>query len=263
MTVLERLHLDKTFVYGLLVLGFLSIIILYSASAGESKIALAQSMRLIIGFAIMLAVAQIPPESLARWSPHLYVIGLMLLGVVLIFGGTGRGAQRWLSLGILNFQPSEIMKIGLPMVLACYLSRRALPPRPSAIAVAAALVLVPTLLIARQPDLGTALLVMMSGLFVLFLAGMRWRTITVLVGVLAALLPLLWIYLHDYQRQRILTLFNPESDPLGTGYHIIQSMIAVGSGGLYGKGWFNSTQTQLEYLPESSTDFVFAVFAEE
>lgn len=260
---LERLHIDRPFLYGLLVLSFLSIVILYSASAGQPKVAAGQGLRLVIGFAIMMTVAQIPPSHLARWSPHIYVAALLLLLIVLAIGAVGKGAQRWLSVGALNFQPSEIMKIGLPMMLAYYFSRRSLPPRLSAIAVAAVLVFIPTLLIAKQPDLGTAILVMTSGIMVLFLAGMTWRSIVALLGLLAAAVPAVWAYLHDYQKQRILTLFNPESDPLGNGYHIIQSMIAVGSGGLYGKGWFNSTQTHLEYLPESSTDFVFAVFAEE
>ncbi len=263
MTFLQRLHLDRPFLYGLMVLACLSIVILYSASAGTAKVALGQALRLMIGFAIMLAIAQVPPNQLARWSPHIYATGLILLLVVLAVGASGKGAQRWLSLGVLNFQPSEVMKIGVPMVLAAYLSRRPLPPPLSAIAVAIALVLVPTLLIARQPDLGTALLVMTSGILVLFLAGINWRAIALLVGVLAASIPLVWAHLHEYQKQRILTLFSPEADPLGAGYHIIQSTIAVGSGGLYGKGWFNSSQTQLEYLPESATDFVFAVFAEE
>lgn len=263
MTFLERLHIDKPFIGGLLVLAVLSIVVLYSASAGELRVAVGQAFRLALGFAIMLAVAQIPPTQLARWSPYIYGIGLVLLIVVMIVGASGKGAQRWLNLGILNFQPSEIMKIGVPMVVAGYFSRRGLPPRLPAIVLAGALVLIPTLLIARQPDLGTAILVMTSGLVALFLAGINWRWIAVMFGAMAASIPVLWAYLHDYQKQRILTLFSPEADPLGTGYHIIQSMIAVGSGGVYGKGWFNSTQTHLEYLPESSTDFVFAVFAEE
>lgn len=263
MTFLERLHIDKPFIGGLLVLAVLSIVVLYSASAGEPRVALGQAFRLTLGFAIMLAIAQIPPTHLARWSPYIYGTGLVLLIVVMIVGASGKGAQRWLNLGLLNFQPSEIMKIGVPMVVAGYFSRRSLPPRLPAIALASALVLIPTLLIARQPDLGTAILVMTSGLVALFLAGINWRWIAVMFGAMAASIPVLWAYLHDYQKQRILTLFSPEADPLGTGYHIIQSMIAVGSGGVYGKGWFNSTQTHLEYLPESSTDFVFAVFAEE
>ena len=262
MTFLERLHIDKPFICGLLVLAVLSIVVLYSASAGEFRVALGQAFRLAVGFAIMLAIAQISPTQLARWSPYIYGTGLALLIVVMIVGA-GKGAQRWLNLGVLNFQPSEIMKIGVPMIVAGYFSRRALPPRLPAIALATALVLIPTLLIARQPDLGTAILVMTSGIVALFLAGINWRWIVLMLGVMAASVPLLWAYLHDYQRQRILTLFSPDADPLGTGYHISQSMIAVGSGGLYGKGWFNSTQTHLEYLPESSTDFVFAVFAEE
>lgn len=263
MGFLERLHIDKPFLLALSILSVVSVVVLYSAAAGEARVALGHVVRLAIGFAIMLAVAQISPSRLARWSPHVYGVGLLLLVVVLAIGATGNGAQRWINLGVLSFQPSEIMKIGLPMMLASYLSRNALPPRLPAIMLALGLVLLPTLLIVRQPDLGTALLVMTSGLAVLFLAGVHWRWVLILLGGVAACVPLTWAYLHEYQRQRILTLFDPESDPLGTGYHIMQSMIAVGSGGLYGKGWFNSTQTHLQYLPESSTDFAFAVFAEE
>lgn len=263
MALLERLHVDKPFLFALGILSVVSIVVLYSASAGEARMAFAHVLRLAMGFAVLLVVAQISPSQLARWSPYLYGLGLLLLAVVLVMGGSGRGAQRWLHLGVVGFQPSEIMKIGLPMMLASYLARNALPPRLPAIALAVVFILIPTLLIARQPDLGTALLVMASGLMVLFLAGIQWRWILLLLGAAGGLVPILWSYLHEYQRQRILTLFNPESDPLGTGYHITQSMIAVGSGGLYGKGWFNSTQTHLQYLPESSTDFAFAVFAEE
>ncbi len=263
MTVLQRLHLDKPFFYGVLVLAALSLLILYSAGAGETRVAVGQGLRFVAGFAVMLLLAQIPPYQLARWSLHVYVIGLALLILVLVVGASGRGVQRWIDLGLFSFQPSEIMKLAIPMALAGYLSRRTLPPQLPVVAVAGALILVPTLLIARQPDLGTAVLVMMAGLFTLFLAGMRWRVIITMLAAVAALIPMVWTYLHDYQKQRILTLFNPEADPLGAGYHIIQSMIAVGSGGLYGKGWLNSSQTHLEYLPESSTDFVFAVFAEE
>lgn len=263
MTALQRLHLDKPFFYGVLVLAALSLLILYSASAGEARVAVGQGLRFVAGFAVMLLVARIPPHQLARWSLHVYLIGLALLILVLVVGASGKGAQRWIDLGLFSFQPSEIMKLAIPMALAGYLSRRTLPPPLPVLAVAGTLILMPTLLIARQPDLGTAVLVMMAGLFTLFLAGMRWRVIITMLAAVAALIPMVWTYLHDYQKQRILTLFNPEADPLGAGYHIIQSMIAVGSGGLYGKGWLNSSQTHLEYLPESSTDFVFAVFAEE
>lgn len=263
MTVLQRLHLDKPFFYGVLVLAALSLLILYSASAGEARVAVGQGLRFVAGFAVMLLVAQIPPHQFARWSLHVYLIGLVLLMLVLVVGASGKGAQRWIDLGLFSFQPSEIMKLAIPMALAGYLSRRTLPPQLPVVAVAGALILIPTLLIARQPDLGTAVLVMMAGLCTLFLAGMRWRVIITMLAAIAALIPMVWPYLHDYQKQRILTLFSPEADPLGAGYHIIQSMIAVGSGGLYGKGWLNSSQTHLEYLPESSTDFVFAVFAEE
>ncbi|OGI42741.1 MAG: rod shape-determining protein RodA [Candidatus Muproteobacteria bacterium RBG_16_65_31] len=260
---LQRLHLDKTLFYALLLLAFLSLVIIYSASGKNISITGAHLVRLALGFGAMLLIARVRPESLQRWSPYIFGAGLLLLLIVLGVGVIGKGAQRWLSLGLFRFQPSEILKVGVPMMLAWYFARGDLPPSLPRIAVAAVIMLVPTLMIARQPDLGTAVLVLCSGVFTLFLAGMRWRVIIPVLGLVAAAAPLVWGGLREYQRNRIQTLIDPAADPLGSGYHTIQSMIAVGSGGLYGKGWLNSSQAHLEYLPESHTDFIFAVFAEE
>ena len=263
MTQLQRLHIDKPLLLGVLVLASLSLAIIYSASGGDLKLTLAQVLRLFVGFAVMLLVAQVRPETMSRWSPHLFIAGLVLLIAVFMIGAIAKGAQRWLDLGIMNIQPSEFMKLAMPMMLIWYLSRNPIPPRLRHIAVAGFILIGPTYLIYKQPDLGTSLMIAASGLVVLFLAGMNWRTITTLLAIVGASVPLIWTNLQAYQRNRILTLFDPQSDPLGTGYHTIQSMIAVGSGGLYGKGWLNSSQSHLEYLPESATDFIFAVFAEE
>jgi len=259
----QRLHLDKPLFFALVTLAALSVAIVYSASAKDEAVTIAHVMRLGLGFAVLLGVAQIRPELLERWAPHLFGAGLVLLAVVLGVGAISKGAQRWLSLGIVRFQPSEIMKLAVPMMAAWYLARDSLPPSYPRIAVGFAIALVPAVLILKQPDLGTAILVAASGFFVLFLAGLRKRIMWTGVGLLAAAAPILWNHLHDYQRNRILTLFDPAADPLGTGYHTIQSMIAIGSGGFYGKGWLNSSQAHLEYLPESQTDFIFAVFGEE
>ena len=184
--------------------------------------------------------------------------------LVLVVGDVGKGAQRWLDLGIIRFQPSEMMKLATPMMLAWFMSDRVMPPSWKTLLSAAALVLVPTLLIAKQPDLGTAILIFAAGFFVVFFAGIRWRLMLGMLLSASALLPLLWNFgMKDYQRQRVHTFLNPESDPLGAGYHIIQSQIAIGSGGVFGRGWLNGTQSHLDFLPEQSTDFIFAVFAEE
>jgi rod shape determining protein RodA len=220
-------------------------------------------LRLVLGFGILFTMAQIRPETLARWTPHLFGLGAVLLVAVLVAGTTVKGAQRWLNLGFATFQPAEIMKLAMPMMLAWYFSRYPSPPKLRYVAVGGVIALLPVLLIAKQPDLGTALLILGSGVTVLFLAGTSWRVVGVVLGLAALAVPLLWSHMHDYQRQRIMTLLDPSSDPLGTGYHTIQAMIAVGSGGFFGKGWLNSSQAHLDYLPESSTDFIFAVFAEE
>lgn len=261
---LERLHLDRTLFYALVALALVSLLTVYSASGKDLGIAGAHAVRLLIGFGILFGMAQVRPENFERWSPWLFGIGIVLLVLVFFAGSIGKGAQRWLNLGFVRFQPSEVMKLALPMMLAWHLARADLPPTLARLAVAFLIAAVPTLLIAEQPDLGTATLVFAAGALTLFLAGMRWGVIATLGVAIAAAMPILWSYaMRDYQRHRVLTLFDPQSDPLGTGYHTIQSMIAVGSGGVYGKGWLNSSQAHLEYLPEAGTDFIFAVFAEE
>jgi rod shape determining protein RodA len=259
----QRLHLDKTLLFALLGLAVISLFLVYSGSAKDASATLGHFMRLLLGFTVLLVVAQLRPEIIERWSPYVFIGGMLLLIAVLAIGVIGKGAQRWLNLGFFRFQPSEIMKLAVPMMLAWFFARASLPPSLLRLAMAFLMMLVPAYMIMMQPDLGTALLVFGAGSFVLFLAGMRWRFILVLLAAIAIAAPFAWNYLHDYQRQRVLTMFNPDADPLGTGYHTIQAMIAVGSGGIYGKGWLNSSQAHLDYLPESSTDFIFAVYAEE
>ncbi len=261
--IARRLHLDLSLLFGILVLAGVGFVVLYSAGGQDTDLLIRQGVRLLTALAVMFVVAMIPPRHLAYWAPWLYAAGLGLLIAVLLFGDVGKGAQRWLDLGILRFQPSEMVKITVPAMVAWYLADRSLPPRFGAIVVAGLIILIPTILIARQPDLGTALLVAASGALVLLLAGISWRLVGVVSLLLAAFAPILWYLMHDYQRQRVLTFLNPETDPLGAGYHIIQSKIAIGSGGFYGKGWLNGTQSHLDFLPERSTDFIFAVYSEE
>jgi len=261
--VLRFMHIDPLLLFGLLLLMAAGLAVLYSAGDGSIELVQRQLVRLAIAFAVMFVVAQIPQQQLYLWAPWFFAVGIVLLVLVLVAGDVGKGAQRWLNLYVIKFQPSEMMKLVTPMMLAWYLSEKPLPPRFSSLLVSAMLVIVPTLLIAKQPDLGTALLVATAGFFVVYFGGIQWRILLgSLLGMLA-FIPVLWQFMHDYQKQRVLTLFNPESDPLGTGYHIIQSKIAIGSGGVYGKGWLNGTQSQLDFLPERTTDFIFAVFSEE
>ncbi|OGT21775.1 MAG: rod shape-determining protein RodA [Gammaproteobacteria bacterium RBG_16_57_12] len=261
--VAMRLHVDVPLMAGILVLFALGMMILFSASGQSIGRLEAQGMRFVLGLVILLVLAQISPEHLRRWSPWLFAIGVCLLLAVEIIGDIGKGAQRWLDLGIIRFQPSEMMKLVVPMTIAWFLCDKPLPPAWRNLLISSAMILVPALLIAKQPDLGTALLIASSGIFVLLLSGLSARLIIGLTALASALAPLLWYTLRDYQRQRVLTFLNPENDPLGAGYHIIQSKIAIGSGGVFGKGWFNGTQSQLDFLPERSTDFILAVFAEE
>lgn len=261
--VLQIIHIDPVLLLALLLLMVAGLGVLFSAGDSSIELVQKQGVRLVLSLLVMLFVAQISQHQLYFMTPWLFVIGVILLILVLAAGDVGKGAQRWLDLYVVRFQPSEMMKLVTPMMLAWYLSGRSLPPDMKSLFISAALVILPVGLIVLQPDLGTAILVAGAGFFVVFLSGIRWR---VLVGTLLAglaLVPLLWRFMHDYQRQRVLTLLNPESDPLGSGYHIIQSKIAIGSGGLYGKGWLNGTQSQLDFLPERQTDFIFAVFAEE
>ena len=260
---LDFIHLDLPLLVGLLLLCGFGLIVLYSASGQDLGQVQRQLVRLGFAFGIMVAVAQIHPATLKRWSPWLYLVGIGLLVAVLVFGHIGKGAQRWLNLGFIRFQPSEMVKLAVPMMIAWFLSEKALPPDWKRMIFSLLMIVIPVLLIFKQPDLGTSLLVASAGIFALFLAGISWKTITASLASLAALAPALWFFMKDYQRQRVLTFMNPESDPLGSGYHIIQSKIAIGSGGIYGKGWLNGTQSHLEFLPERHTDFIFAVLAEE
>jgi len=262
-TLSERIHIDFFLLFALMALTALGIIVLYSASNGDSMLVMRQIARLGLAYLIMIVVAQIPPSKMRLWIPWIYLLGIILLAAVLVIGDIGKGAQRWLDLGIVRFQPSEIMKLAIPMFLAWYLSERELPPSIFDLLVCAIIIAVPVLMTAKQPDLGTALMLAGTGAWVLFLAGMRWRIILLLLFGAAAAMPALWFMLHGYQRQRVLTFLNPESDPLGAGYHIIQSKIAIGSGGIFGKGWLNGTQSHLNFLPEHATDFIFAVLGEE
>jgi len=256
-------HIDATLLALLVLLSIIGLMILYSAGQGDNALLVRQLTRLGVAFAAMVIIAQIPPYTLRRLSPILFILGVGLLLGVLFFGDMGKGAQRWLNLGFFKFQPSELLKLATPMMVAWYLSDHHLPPKLKHVVFAMIFIIIPTLLIAKQPDLGTSILIASSGIAVLFLAGVSWRIIITVMVMLAALAPALWSVMKDYQRQRVLTFLNPESDPLGAGYHIIQSKIAIGSGGTSGKGWMNGSQTQLDFLPESSTDFIFAVFSEE
>lgn len=258
-----RMHIDLPLLAGLLVLCGFGLVVLYSASDRSLEQVERQFVRLTLAFGIMLLTAQLPPARLRTLALPMYLGGVLLLVAVLLVGDVGKGAQRWLDLGILRFQPSEILKLAVPMTLAWYLSRHAPPARLVQVLVAAALMAVPVLLIAKQPDLGTAVLVGSAGATVLFLGGIPWWLIIGIGGVSAAAVPILWGVMREYQRQRVLTFLDPSSDPLGAGYHIIQSQIAIGSGGLHGKGWLEGTQSHLEFLPERATDFIFAVIGEE
>ncbi len=259
-----RFHLDLVLLFGLLMVSGTGLVVLYSAGQQNADLVLAQGVRLGLGFAILLALAQAPPHFFRFWSPWIYLVGVLLLLAVLVVGDVSKGAQRWLDLGVIRFQPSEIMKLAVPMMIAWFFANKPLPPKLLHLLGGALITAIPFALILVQPDLGTALLVGCAGAFALFLAGLSWTIMLGLVGVLGAVIPLFWTFgMHDYQRQRVLTFLDPESDPLGAGYHIIQSKIAIGSGGIYGKGWLNGTQSHLDFLPEGSTDFIFAAFAEE
>lgn len=261
--LLAVFHIDLPLLVGLLLLCGYGLIVLYSASGENPTQVERQALRLLLAFGVMLAVAQINPITLRRWSPWVYAVGMVMLIAVLVFGEVGKGAQRWLDLGVVRFQPSELVKLAVPLMIAWYLAEKRLPPSWQRLAVAAAMIVIPVLLIAKQPDLGTALLVGSAGVFVFFLAGISWQLIGGLIALAGAAAPAVWYLMRDYQRQRVLTFLDPEKDPLGAGYHIIQSKIAIGSGGLYGKGWLNGTQSQLDFLPERHTDFIFAVLSEE
>mgnify|MGYP001216080370 FL=1 len=262
---LARFHLDTPLLLCLLLLASFGLFVLYSATNGSMNAVTGQATRVGIGFICLLVLAQIPPRAFRFWAPVLYSIGLVLLLLVLLVGTQRKGAQRWLTIpGVAQFQPAELMKVVVPAMVAWYFHERQLPARFRDVVAALAITGIPAAMIALQPDLGTALLVAVSGLIVLFIAGLSWRLILLAASSAAVAAPLAYFFaMHDYQRRRVDTFFNPEADPLGAGWNIIQSKTAIGSGGLSGKGWLNGTQSRLDFLPESSTDFIFAVLGEE
>lgn len=259
-----RIHLDPLFVLLLMMIMLYSLYILWSASGQSVSMMESKIFQIGLGFLVFLFIAQIPPRMYQKWAFTFYLVCIVVLILVALFGYTSKGATRWLHLGFIRIQPSEIAKLAVPLMVATYINKEGTPPTFKTIMLSLLMIAVPTLLIAKQPDLGTAILVAASGLFILFLAGIAWRYLVIAFGFIALLIPTMWFYLmHDYQRERVLTLFNPYRDPTGKGYHIIQSKTAIGSGGLLGKGWLNGTQSQLEFIPERHTDFIFSVIAEE
>lgn len=260
---LKRLHIDLPLLLALVLLCGFGLLVLYSAGDRSTALLESQLIRLGLGFLALLVVAQVPPRWIRGLALPLFLLGVALLVAVLLVGDVGKGAQRWLDLGLLRFQPSELLKLAVPLAVAWWIAQQPTPPSLGRLIFGGLMILIPVVLIAKQPDLGTAILVGSAGFMVLFLAGMSARLIAALASLGAVAVPIGWTFMHDYQRQRVLTFLDPGSDPLGAGYHIIQSQIAIGSGGATGKGWLQGTQSHLEFLPERSTDFIFAVIGEE
>ena len=258
-------HIDPILLFLLVVLIVGGLVILFSGADQNMALLKAQGVRMGIALVVMLVFAQFDPMVFRRWAPWLYLAGILGLGAVLLFGVGAKGAQRWLALpGLPRFQPSELMKLVVPMMAAWYLSRQFLPPRLRYVGASLLIVIMPMAMIVLQPDLGTALLVGSAGIFVIFFAGMSWKLIGAFLSLVSVSAPLMWFFvMRDYQKQRVLTLLDPQSDPLGAGWNIIQSKTAIGSGGMEGKGWLEGTQSHLDFLPESHTDFIVAVLAEE
>ncbi|WP_235039554.1 rod shape-determining protein RodA [Vreelandella profundi] len=263
-SIWERIHLDPWLLGLLLVLMGGGLVVLYSASGQSIDSVIAQGVRFCLALTVMVIIAQFSPSTFLRWAPLGYGVGVAMLLAVDLVGDVGMGAKRWLEIpGVIRFQPSEMMKLAAPLMVAAYLNRCELPPRLRDIIVCGVIIGVPVVLTAIQPDLGTSLLVASAALIVVLLAGLSWRLIGFITALGAAGVPVLWANMHNYQRQRVLTFLNPESDPLGSGWNIIQSTTAIGSGGVWGKGWLQGTQSQLEFLPERHTDFIIAVLGEE
>jgi rod shape determining protein RodA len=256
-------HIDSQLLVVLLLLMSVGLVTIFSGSNQSVPRISSQVANICVALGVMYIFANVPPHYLRRIALPLYVLGVLLLICVALFGDIVNGARRWLYVGVTRIQPSELMKIAVPLMLAWYFDRYEATLKFKNYIVGAALLVIPIGLIVRQPDLGTALLISAAGAYVLFLAGLSWRIIAGLALAAAACMPFVWGMMHDYQRQRILTLIDPTQDPLGTGYHTIQSTIAVGSGGLSGKGWLQGTQTHLDFIPERTTDFIFAVYSEE
>ncbi len=261
---LFRVQVDPWLLFALCAILAFGLMVLSSAADQDSVVLTNQALRIGIALIAMLIAAQVDPHTYLRWAPTLYVVGIVLLVIVLLVGTIAKGSQRWLDLpGLPRFQPSEIMKLAVPLVIAWYLHDRPLPPGPKNLIVATALLAVPAGLIALQPDLGTCVMVAFGGLAVIVMSGLRWRAVVAAFGLMALATPALWSVMHDYQRRRVLTFLNPEQDTQGAGWNIIQSKISIGSGGVEGKGLFNGTQSRLDFLPESHTDFILAVIGEE
>lgn len=256
-------YIDKFLLIGLLLLMIVGLFTLYSATGGDITRVGKQALHICVALLVMWLVANVPLQQIMRLALPLYLVGLVLLIGVALFGEIHNGARRWLNIGITRIQPSEIMKIAVPLMMAWYFDKNEITLRLKEYVGATLILMLPVLLILRQPDLGTALLIAVSGFYVLFLAGLSWRIIGGLFVTALTCIPILWSFMHDYQQRRVLTMLDPSQDPLGAGYHIIQSSIAIGSGGIVGKGWQKGTQAQLDFLPEQSTDFIFAVFSEE
>lgn len=259
-----NLHLDPWLLSLLLIATGFGLVVLYSASGQDVGMVTRQAISFSMAFVVMISLAQVPPKMYQAFSPWFFGLGLLLLVMVALVGQVSLGARRWLGFGGIRFQPSELLKLAMPMMMAWYLSNRTLPPNWRVVFIALMIIAIPAALIAKQPDLGTALLVSASGFFVLFLAGLPWWMIGSFMASLGAILPIAWKFLlHDYQKQRVLTLIDPQADALGTGWNIIQSKTAIGSGGLLGKGYLHGTQSHLQFLPEGHTDFIIAAFSEE
>src|SRR5262245_12929836 len=261
--IVSSLRVDGPLLVGLGLVAAYGLVVLYSASGQDMSTVGRAGARLVLGTFAMLALARVNPNFLRRASPWLFAFGTALLLSVDLIGYIGKGAQRWLDLGFIRFQPSELMKLAVPMMCAWYLHERPLPPSPFTLGVLAALVFIPVGLVVEQPDLGTGMLILVGGVLVIIMAGLQFRIMAALAGIGVVVAWFGWSFLHDYQKKRVLTFLDPETDPLGAGYHSIQAMIALGSGGLFGKGWTHGSQAQLEFLPERSTDFIFAVIGEE
>ncbi|TCM59499.1 cell elongation-specific peptidoglycan biosynthesis regulator RodA [Acinetobacter calcoaceticus] len=261
----QRMHIDPWLCLYLIMIALLGLTVLYSASAQDLGLVSKQAMSFAIGFTVMISLAQVPPKVYQAFSPYFYAFGLLALIAVMVFGEVRMGAQRWIDIpGFGSVQPSEFMKVGMPLMIAWFLALKPLPPSFKNVLISLGLIGVPFILIAEQPDLGTSLLILASGIFVLFLSGLSWTMILAAFAVAAVIIPIAWMFLlHDYQRQRVLTLLNPEADALGTGWNIIQSKTAIGSGGFVGKGFLEGTQSHLHFLPEGHTDFIIAAFSEE
>lgn len=259
-----RMHLEPIFLLILLIIMAYSLYILWSASGQSTSMFESKIVQISLGLLMLLLTAQFSPRFYQKWAFVFYLFCIFVLLLVEFFGYTSKGATRWLHLGFIRVQPSEIAKLAVPLMIATYINKAGTPPTLKTILVSLMLIAIPTLLIAKQPDLGTSILVAASGLFILFLAGIAWRYLLIAFGSLAVFIPTMWFYLmHDYQKERVLTLIDPYRDPTGKGYHIIQSKTAIGSGGLSGKGWLEGTQSQLEFIPERHTDFIFSVIGEE